>query len=123
VLSAGCGGSHAQRLHASAQPKRDCFGSKVAAKRKAQRRRLNADLVRLRRTTATVKGYTQNGNAALNAAVDRFSLDVASRTLSVHERSRYIDRGAAIVAPKCYLCFQALEANRPTGATAKLTCD
>jgi hypothetical protein len=41
----------------------------------------------------------------------------------VHERSRFIDRAAAIVAPKCYLCFQALEAGRPTGATAKLPCD
>jgi hypothetical protein len=41
----------------------------------------------------------------------------------VHERSRFIDHAAAIVAPKCYLCFQALEANRPTGATAKLPCD
>jgi hypothetical protein len=111
------------RIHASTQPKRDCFGSKVAAKREAQRRRLNVDLVRLRRAAATVKTYTQNGNAALNAAVDRFALDVAQPVLSVHDRSDYIDHAAAIVAPKCYLCFQALEANRPTGAAAKLTCD
>jgi len=47
----------------------------------------------------------------------------SQETLSVHERSRLIDHAAAIVAPKCYLCFQALEANRPTGATAKLPCD
>ena len=29
----------------------------------------------------------------------------------------------AIVSPKCYLCFQALEANRPIAAGAKLPCD
>jgi hypothetical protein len=84
---------------------------------------LRVDLTRLRRAAATVHGHTQDGNAAINAAVDRFSLDVAKETLPVHERSRFIDRAAAIVSPKCYLCFQALEANRPTGATAKLTCD
>jgi hypothetical protein len=50
-------------------------------------------------------------------------LHVAQTTLPVTERSRYIDRAAAIVSPKCYLCFQALEANRPTGAAAKLPCD
>jgi hypothetical protein len=62
-------------------------------------------------------------NAALNKAVDRFALDVAVEALSVHERSRYIDRAAATVAPGCYLCFQALEANRPIAAGAKLPCD
>jgi hypothetical protein len=50
-------------------------------------------------------------------------LHVAQPTLPVHERSRFIDRAAAIVGPHCYLCFQALEASRPTGATAKLACD
>jgi hypothetical protein len=48
---------------------------------------------------------------------------VSQETLSVHERSRLIDHAAAVVAPKCYLCFQALEANRPVGAAAKLPCD
>ena len=56
-----------------------------------------------------MKGHTQNGNARLDAALDRFSLDVAEESISVHERSDYINRAAAIVAPKCYLCFQALE--------------
>jgi hypothetical protein len=121
--AAGCGGSTASKVHHATQVTRNCTGSKLAAKREAQRRRLNSDLVRLRRAAATVKGYTQNGNDALNAAVDRFSLDVAKEALPVHERSDYIDHAAAIVSPKCYLCFQALEANRPTGAAAKLPCD
>jgi len=87
------------------------------------RAQLNADLARLRVAAATVKRYTQQGNDAINGALDRFMLHVAEPTLPVHQRSRLIDRAAAIVAPKCYLCFQALEANRPTGATAKLPCD
>jgi hypothetical protein len=123
LAAAGCGGSATSHLRPATEVKRNCVGSKIAAKREAQRRRLNADLVRLRRAAATVKSYTQNGNDALNAAVDRFALDVAKETLSVHERSDYIDHAAAIVSPKCYLCFQALEANRPTGAAAKLPCD
>jgi hypothetical protein len=111
------------RVHSFAETKRQCEGSKVAAKRALQRRRLEADLRRIRVTAATVKGYTQNGNAALNRAVDRFEIDVAGEALPVHERSRYIDRAAAAVGPRCYLCFQALEANRPIAAGAKLPCD
>jgi hypothetical protein len=77
----------------------------------------------LRTAAATVRGHTENGNARLDAALDRFSLDVAKPVLPVHERSRYIDHAAAIVAPKCYLCFQTLESNRPIASGAKLSCD
>ena len=84
---------------------------------------MNADLSRLRRAAATVKGRTLNGNATLDAALDRFSLDVGQEFLPVHERSAFINRAAAIVAPKCELCFQALESNRPTASGAKLPCD
>jgi len=94
----------------------------VAAKQERQRKKLNADLRRLRAAAATVKGYTQNGNASLNAALDRFLLDVADESLPVHPRSRFIDLAAAIVAPRCYLCFQALESSRPLAAGAKLAC-
>jgi hypothetical protein len=95
----------------------------VAAQRQEARAKLNNDLRRLRAAAATVRGHTQNGNAALDAALERFSLDVAKPVLPVHERSRFIDRAAAIVAPKCELCFQALESNRPIAAGAKLPCD
>jgi hypothetical protein len=67
--------------------------------------------------------YTQQGSTALNNALTPFLLHVAQENLPVTQRSRFIDRAAAIVSPVCYLCFQALEANRPTGATAKLPCD
>jgi hypothetical protein len=120
---AACGGNATPPKHATSQPRPACVGAKSAAKRQRARRQLNADLARLRVAAGTVHGYTQQGNNAINAALDRFMLHVSQPTLSVHERSRLIDRAAAIVAPRCYLCFQALEANRPTGATAKLPCD
>lgn len=119
---AGCGGSSVRHVGAVSQLNRHCFGSNDAAKRELQRRKLTADLRRLRVAAATVKGYTQNGNAPLNRAVDRFELDVAEEFIPVQERSRFIDKAAAIVAAHCYLCFQALEANRPLAAGAKLRC-
>ena len=117
---AGCGGT---THHAASQPRPECTGSKIAVKRAHARAQLNADLARLRVATKTMKGHTEQGNDAINAALDRFMLHVAQPTLPVHERSRFIDHAAAIVSPKCYLCFQALEASRPTGAAAKLPCD
>jgi len=110
-------------MHGTSQPRPECEGSKDATQRERARTRLNADLSRLRAAAATVRGHTENGNDKLNAALDRFSLDVAEPTLPVQERSRFIDRAAAIVAPKCSLCFQALESNRPIAAGAKLACD
>jgi len=121
-MLAGCGGSrHATTTQSGARV--HCAGSKVAAKRARARAELNADLARLRVAAATLHRHTEQGNDAVNSALDRLMLHVAQETLPVRERSRFIDRAAAIVAPKCYLCFQALEANRPTGATAKLPCD
>jgi len=120
---AGCGGStDTAHILGSSQPKRQCQGSKLAAQGQRQRDRLEADLRRLRVAAATIEGQTQNGNAALNRALDRFLLDVAKESLPVHERSRFIDHAAAIVAPHCYLCFQALESNRPIAGGAKLAC-
>ena len=108
---------------ASSESRAQCAGSKIATQRQRARARLNADLVLLREAAATVRGHTQTGNAKLDAVLNRFSLDVAKPTLPVHERSRFIDHAAAIVAPKCYLCFQTLESNRPIAAGAKLPCD
>lgn len=120
VTLAGCGGS---THHATSQRRPQCTGSKVAAKRAHARAQLQSDLARLRVAAKTVHGYTQQGNGPINAALEKFLLHVAQETLPVKERSRFIDHAAAIVAPKCYLCFQALEASRPTGAAAKLPCD
>lgn len=69
-----------------------------------------------------MKHYAQDGNTATNEALDQFMLDVADEALPVFDRSNYINRAAAIVSPKCYLCFQALESNRPVAAGGKLAC-
>ena len=116
----GCGGT---TRHAASQPRPECTGSPDAAKRAHARALLQADLARLRVAVKTAHRYTQQGNGPTNSALERFLLQVSQETLPVKERSRFIDRAAAVVAPWCYLCFQALESSRPTGATAKLTCD
>ena len=122
-MLAGCGGSSVVTHHATSQPRPECTGSKDPAKRAHARALLQADLARLRVAVKTAHRYTQLGNGPTNAALERFLLQVSQETLPVKERSRFIDRAAAVVAPWCYLCFQALESSRPTGATAKLTCD
>jgi hypothetical protein len=130
--AAGCGGSARKEAGGTTYAvetvevqtvatTRNCKGLSPA-KEEVQRRQLERDLRDLRAATATVKGYTQNGNAALNRALDRFQLDIKKEALPVKERSRFIDLAAAIVAPRCYLCFQALEANRPIAGGAKLAC-
>ena len=130
--AAGCGGSSdepnaigttypVETVEVQAPTKLNCKGESLA-KQKAQRVALERDLRTLRVSAATVKGHTENGNATLNAALDQFQLDIKREALPVKKRSRYIDLAAAIVAPKCYLCFQALEANRPIAGGAKLAC-
>lgn len=122
-MLAGCGGSARVTHLATSQPRPECTGSKDPAKRAHARAQLNADLARLRVAAKKEHGYSQQGSGRLNAALTPFLLQVAQETLPVKERSRFIDKAAAIVSPYCYLCFQALESSRPTGATAKLTCD
>ena len=134
ALASGCGGSSSSsseptlptyavqtvQTPATATP-RHCNGLSKA-KQAVQRRKLQRDLRELRAAAATLKHSAQNGNPQLNKAVDRFEIDVADEALSRFQRNRFIDLAAAIVAPKCFLCFQALEANRPLAAGAKLAC-
>jgi hypothetical protein len=122
---AGCGGSTRPAASSAPPPPTTvdkCNGSKSAAVRASRVRRLDRDLARLRTIAKPIRTRTLNGTPALSNAVDRFLLDVASRELPVHVRSRYIDRAAAIVSPLCEQCFQALEASRPTGGGANLGC-
>ena len=122
---AGCGGSTRSAASSAPPPPTTvdkCNGSKSAAVRASRERRLDRDLARLRTIARPIRTRTLNGTPALSNAVDRFLLDVASRELPVHVRSRYIDRAAAIVSPLCEQCFQALEASRPTGGGANLGC-
>jgi hypothetical protein len=122
---AGCGGSARQAASTSPPPTTTvdkCNGSKSAAVVALKERRLDRDIARLRAIAKPITTRTLNGTPALSSAVDRFLLDVASRDVPVHVRSRYIDRAAAIVSPLCEQCFQALEASRPTGGGANLGC-
>jgi hypothetical protein len=133
ALAIGCGGGSSSseptlrtypvetvETPATAAP-RHCNGLSKA-KQAVQRRQLERDLRALRAAAATMKHYAQDGNPQMNKALDRFELDVADEALSKFQRSRFIDLAAAIVGPRCYLCFQALEANRPVAAGAKLAC-
>jgi hypothetical protein len=99
-----------------------CKGSTSAAVRARKIRRLSRDVARLRVLAAPIQKKTLDGTPALSAAVDRFLLDVADRDVPIHVRSRFIDRAAALVAPVCEQCFQALEASRPIAGGAKMGC-
>jgi hypothetical protein len=120
LILAGCGGS---THHAASQPRPECTGAKDPAKRAHPRALLDADLARLRVAAKQEHRYSQQGSDRLNAALTPFLFHVARETLPVTERSRFIDKAAAIDSAYCYLCFQALESSRPTGAAAKLPCD
>jgi hypothetical protein len=131
-LAAGCGGGSAKTAGVRTYPvetvevatvgtTRHCDGlSKV--KQSRQRRLLERDLAGLRTAAKTMKGYSQDGNAQMNAALDRFMIDIGQEALPVFQRSRFIDRAVSIVSSHCYLCFQTLEYNRPVAAGAKLAC-
>jgi hypothetical protein len=100
---------------------RHCDGLS-ATKQAHQRRLLERDLAGLRAAAQTMKGYSQDGNRPMNAALDRFMIDIGNEALPVFQRSRFINRAVAIVSSHCYLCFQTLEYNRPVAAGAKLAC-
>ena len=121
---AGCGGSTRPAASAAAPATTvdKCNGSKSAAVRALKARRVERDIARLRVLAKPIRTKTLDGTPALSGALDRFLLDVVTRDLPVHQRSRYIDRAAAIVSPVCEQCFQALEASRPTGGGANLGC-
>jgi hypothetical protein len=129
--AAGCGGSAntsvtksgTSTAPATTSTVDKCKGSPSAAVRARKTRRLARDVARLRVLAAPIQKKTLDGTPALSQAVDRFLLDVADRAVPVHARSRFIDRAAAIVAPVCEQCFQALEASRPLAGGAKLACN
>jgi hypothetical protein len=129
MLLAGCGGDGGGGEPAAATTTAQstttvdrCRGSKSAAVRARKVRRLARDVARLRVLAVPIQKKTLDGTPALSAAVDRFLLDVADRDVPIHVRSRFIDRAAALVAPVCEQCFQALEASRPIAGGAKMAC-
>ena len=133
AVLAGCGGEAkrsnsvdiktypVQTVEVQGNQPRHCNGLSKA-KQAVQRTRLERDLQQLRVAIKTIKGQAVYGNPVVNKALDQFEHDVAEEALPVHQRSRFIDLAAAIVAPRCYWCFQVLESNRPIAGGAKLAC-
>ena len=75
--------------------------------------RLRADISAIRRAAALPTSDRLKGNAAVNAATDRFLADVALAKIDNKQRNRMIDYAAVRLAGACEQCFQALEAARP----------
>ena len=133
AVLAGCGGEAkqsnsldiktypVQTVEVQGNQPRHCNGLSKA-KQAVERKRLEQDLQELRVAIKTIKGQSVYGNPVVNEAVDQFERDVAEEALPVHQRSRFIDLAAAIVAPRCYWCFQVMESNRPIAGGSKLAC-
>ena len=129
AVVAGCGGGGKEAApvgEATTAPPTTttdkCRGARDQAVVRRKVRRLNGLLARMRVLAATIPRKTLNGTPKLSAAVDRFLVLNRDRDVPVHMRSRLVDHAVAIVAPVCEQCFQALEANRPTGGGANLGC-
>jgi hypothetical protein len=80
--------------------------------------KLRADVAALRRAADLKTRDTLKGNAAINAATDRFLLDVAKAPIPLVEQNTFINKAAAALVGECEQCFQALEAARPIPAIA-----
>jgi hypothetical protein len=78
--------------------------------------RIDRDLAALRAAAKLPTKSTLTGNAAINAATDRFLNDVALAPISNLQRNRLIDHAMAALVGNCEQCFQALEAERPIPA-------
>ena len=78
--------------------------------------RLRADVTAIRVAARRPANDTLKGGARVNAATDRFLLDVGRAHVSLLVKNRFIDHAAAALVGSCQQCFQALEAGRPIPA-------
>jgi hypothetical protein len=111
---AGCGGSASRPAAATATTARSCQAP-AAARARAKLRR---DVVLIRRAARIETRDSLKGGPAVNAATDRFLLDVARAPIGLLEKNRFIDHAAGALVGTCEQCFQALEASRPIPAIA-----
>jgi hypothetical protein len=115
VLAAGCSGSADRPVATPATTtKKVC---KSAATERATAR-LERDVAAIRRAARLPARDTLKGNAAVNAATDRFLLDVARAPVPQLAKNRFIDHAAGALVGACEQCFQALEASRPIPSIA-----
>jgi predicted methyltransferase len=116
LVVAGCGGSRKHVASTAAKP-----ATTVSAKcpREVTARwtaRLRRDVAAIRRAANTNTSDTLKGNPQINAATDRFLLDVNTAKVDLLVKNRFIDHAAAALVGSCQQCFQALEAGRPIPA-------
>jgi hypothetical protein len=102
-VAAGCGGS---RVHATAHA---CV---LTPRQRSAESVALRDIRRLHRLEAPLTTYTQRGTPALEAATNRFLLDLGRVGLPIDTRGRLLHLAKSAVG-LCGLCFQALEAEEP----------
>jgi hypothetical protein len=78
--------------------------------------RLEHDVAAIRRGARRPTKDTLKGNSTINAATDRFLVDVNKAPVDLLVKNRFIDHAAAALVGSCQQCFQALEAGRPIPA-------
>jgi hypothetical protein len=114
LLVAGCASGPVSRPAAPVPAAKRC--QTPAATR--ARARLHRDVAAIRHAARLKTHDTLKGNAAVNAATDRFLLDMERAPIDLLEKNRFIDHAAGALAGACEQCFQALEAGRPIPAIA-----
>jgi hypothetical protein len=112
VVAAGCGGSSRHEATTRATAAARC--PRTVTERWTSR--LQRDVAAIRRAARRPTKDTLKGNAAINAATDRFLLDVNKAPIDLLAKNRFIDHAAAALVGSCQQCFQALEAGRPIPA-------
>ena len=115
--AAGCGGGHSASRSATTTTTTTTRSCRTAATARAEAR-LRTDVARIRRASRLKTRDSFKGNPAINAATDRFLLDVAQAPIALLAKNRLIDRAAGALEGECAQCFQALEAARPIPAIA-----
>jgi hypothetical protein len=113
LLAVGCGGSNKHASATASSVTKPRCPRLVSARWTA---RLESDVAAIRRAARRPTKDTLKGNPAINAATDRFLVDVNKAPVDLLVKNRFIDHAAAALVGSCQQCFQALEAGRPIPA-------
>jgi hypothetical protein len=113
VSTAACGGAKKHTAATTSSVTATRCPRRVTARWTA---RLQRDVTAIRRAARRPTKDTLKGNPAINAATDRFLVDVNNAPVDLLVKNRFIDHAAAALVGSCQQCFQALEAGRPIPA-------
>jgi hypothetical protein len=116
VVAPGCGGSSERAATTTASEHTTTASARCRRATARWTKRLRRDVAAIRGAARLRTNDTLKGNAAVNAATDRFMLDLAKAPVDLLVKNRFIDHAAAALVGSCQQCFQALEANRPIPA-------